>query len=187
MQENNKNIFYLIVAGILSYILYVEFTFKAPYISDFSVLNLISTNSVFSWTWVFLIFSSAILMLPLFFKKIIGLVGATLFILTIVKPFIIQEIPRESASEYVISHQVELKEIINHFEQNGSIGKEAYTNLGFTDFKRVNDTYVFVIHGLIGNGRGICWSREKDLPKSLFGESAFYKKINSKWHEFSYG
>ncbi len=183
--EKRKNILYVFTISILTYILYREYTYEIPYNYDYFVNELFSfipIRSTYSWTWIFLLGMSILGCLPLFKKKLIGIIGLLLFIGVIIKPFIIKETPEQSSISFFKSRKNEMYRIIQNLKkskQQRIINKEI-ENLGFEQLEIKDNTYIFMVRSLLDNGYGFLYSRSGKIPLDLYA-----KKIEGSWYTFS--
>lgn len=190
MTEKSKSILYAVVVLTLGYVLYREYTYEIPYNYNglmHSFFSIIPIKSTYSWTWVFLLFAGILLILPLFKKRLIGLLGGALFIGIVCKPIIIKETPTEDPISFFESRKKKMNTFVN---KNKASNKQKIINneieqLGFEQFQIEGDTYIFIVHSFIDNGYGFCYDEDGILPKSILGASSFFEKIDSHWYKFT--
>lgn len=172
-----------LITFILGYILYQDYTFEIPYNYKWSFLD---TFSIYSFSWFFLLVIGFLLSLALLNKKPIGFVGLFLLIGVLLKPVFINEIPRQTAKEFILENEDTLNKVITT-SQNGTDYKavnEIVEGLGLLNFHIKDHGYFFTVNGFLGDSYGICLL-EKEFFKETQNEIGNkYKRLMGNWYQF---
>ncbi|MCT4560369.1 MAG: hypothetical protein N4A41_03250 [Crocinitomicaceae bacterium] len=144
-------------------------------------------ESTYSWTWVFLLLSSFFLTLPLFRKRLIGILGLLLFVGVCIKPILIPKTPKEDAISFLKTREKAMIQMIRKHQDSGDIRviDEEIKNLGFEQLIVEGDIFIFIIHSLIDNSYGFCYRKDHDLPKNILDASTHFEMIDEHWYLFS--
>lgn len=176
---------------MLSILLYKEYTFELPY--NYNRLNnfffsIIPNESIYSWTWIFLLLASILLTLPLLKKKIIGILGFGLLIVVVCKPIFIKKTPVQNAISFLEPRKKEMKELIDNIKQskNPKFTFRKIKQLGFEQIQKEGDTYIFIVQSFRNNGFGFCYDEDGNFPKGILSATAKFERIDLNWFKISF-
>jgi hypothetical protein len=190
MTEKGKNILYVVLILTLSFVLYREYTYVIPFNYDWfmgAIFSIIPVESTYSLTWIFLLISAILLSLPLLNKRLIGILGLMFLILVISKPIIVKRTPKESAIEFFQHRKSQMMKIVSKYKATGNVRimNDEIKNLGFEQFQKDGDTYIFIVHSIIDNSYGFCYDADDNTPTIILGASTTFNKLEFKWYYFT--
>lgn len=190
LTDKAKTGLYIIIISVLSVILYYDYSYKIPFNYDFYDIffEFPPKESPHTWTWLFLLLTSTILVLPLIFKQKIGILGLLFLITVISKSFVIEEVPTQTALEFVIENKVDLLNTIKK-NQNKKIFRSSskeIKKIGFKRFLKMKSTNFFIIDFHDYRFYGICFKvkNKEFLPSKIGHKTITYEKICPNWYTF---
>jgi hypothetical protein len=182
--------FYITIISVLSVILYYDYTYKIPYNYDFYDIffEFPPKESPHTWTWLFLLLTSTILVLPLIFKQKIGILGLLFLVTVISKSFVIEKVPTQTALEFVNENKKELVKVIKQ-KQNKRIFRSSsieIKKIGFKRYLKIKSTNFFIIDFHEYHFYGICFKEEnkENLATKIGQKIITYEKICPNWYTF---
>ncbi len=184
LNSKNRKTAYLIFYGILVLLLIREYSYVHPFNPGYGLLGPRWTyTSTRTFTWWFLLVCSLIMIIPLFYKQKIGLLGLLLFTSVFIRPYIQYKYPEQTALDLLNENQQEFNQLIT---KNKIISDSTLiTDLHVYQFEQLvvkDSVYYFLCMSEFPFG--ICYSKSTNLPKENFDTTLKYKPIKKNWYEF---
>lgn len=106
---------------------------------------------------------------------------------TIIKPIIINQVPHETAQEFLLEHENEFNQLIVKFKKSSYqvIDNEKLKNVECERLILTKDNSVFVLNSFLDNSSGFVYSANEVLPELIMDNKPFYEEIKENWFFFS--
>ncbi len=188
MNINNRTrlFIYLIVLLGFTFLIFKEYTYVRSY-RDCG--NLYASSSSTSITWFLLVFSSAVMIIPIFRKQKIGYLGLMLFVGVLLLPQVHPKIMEETAKQFYVTREVELKLLVKKYSNHPDrkIIKPSIKELDFEKLHIIDGNYFFLVWDEdYPYPYGICYSEFDNLPSRIFDRPMNYTELEEDWYAFDY-
>lgn len=185
MKQNYK--FYLAVEMVLFIVSIWDYFYFVPYNISFENALIFHSTDRISLFWCLLFYAGICSLIPLFKNKKIGYVGLFVFVVILFKPIIITNIPEETAEQFFLERKESMIEFVQNYDDSkkqNTINKEV-NKLGFEQFQKEGDTYIFIVNGLLDNSFGFAFDADDSPPENILNANASLVKIERNWYQFS--
>ncbi|EAY31552.1 hypothetical protein [Microscilla marina] len=177
---------YILWVAFWALMMYYDYTHIVPYLYNTSSFwfNAGLYGEPYSLVWVLSMFAALFAVAPLRQGKMLGLLGGVLFVVVLLKPFTIAEVPRQTAKGFIVTHQVLLEQIVQaHAQPKASqtidMNREV-TRLGFDNFYVSNGLYHFSSLAGVGESAGFLWAQG-----DLVCPYRYCQKVAKNWYVYS--
>ncbi|WP_299463360.1 hypothetical protein [uncultured Microscilla sp.] len=177
---------YIVWIAFWALMIYYDYTHVVPYLYNTSSFwfNAGLYGEPYSLVWVLSMFAALFAVAPLRQGKMLGLLGGALFVVVLLKPFLVDKVPRQTARDFIAEHQTLLEQIVQAYaqpkaQQTIDMNREV-TRLGFDNLYVNNGVYHFSSLAGVGESAGFLWAQG-----AFACPYRYCKKVAKNWYVYS--